>query len=227
MTHLALTDVTFAFPEADVDVSMSIESGNRLALVGPSGCGKTTVLRLIAGLLQPTGGSIKFDGIAVEQIPPHERGAVMVFQEHAMFPFRSVADNVGYGLKIAKTPKTERSRRVRQALADVELAGFEDRWPDELSGGQRQRVALARAIVVQPRILLLDEPLSSLDPDLRANVRDTICDVQERLGITTVIVTHDHDEAMAIAHTVAVMDAGRIDRVGAPAEVLIRSTGAV
>lgn len=226
MTHLALTDVSYAFAQARVDVTFSVESGQRLVLLGPSGCGKTTVLRLIAGLLKPVSGSIEFDGVSVVNDRPEDRGAVMVFQDHALFPFRTVGANVGYGLKMNKTPKKQIGDRVSKALRSVDLVGFEDRWPDDLSGGERQRVALARAIVVEPRILLLDEPLSSLDPELRASVRDTICDVQRRHAITTIMVTHDHHEARAVADTVVIMANGKVTAAGSPADVL-SSSGAL
>ncbi|MFQ5341095.1 MAG: ABC transporter ATP-binding protein [Anaerolineae bacterium] len=222
MTSLALDRVTkdFASQGGTVRVlrglSLSVASGELLALLGPSGCGKTTTLRLIAGLLQPTSGDIAFDGQSVLHLPPEKRGAVMVFQQHLLFPFMSVADNVAFGLKMRRVGREEIRRRVAEALAMVQLAGFEHRWPDELSGGQRQRVALARALVVQPRLLLLDEPLSNLDAELREELRAEIIDLQQRVGITTIFVTHDQSEAVAVADRIALLLDGAIVQVGAP-----------
>lgn len=216
MTHLALDSVSFSYPAAQVDVTLRATTGERLVLLGPSGCGKSTTLRLIAGLIQPASGDITFDGASVLAVRPEDRGAVMVFQDHALFPFRSVGANVAYGLKLRKVAKPERLERMHAALAAVQLKGFADRYPEDLSGGERQRVALARAIVVEPRVLLLDEPLSSLDPELRGDVRDAICSVQRDHGITTVIVTHDHDEARLVADRVAVMIGGKIRQLDTP-----------
>lgn len=210
MTQLELTEVRFVYPTASIDVSFTVPSGERLVMVGASGCGKTTVLRLISGLLEPTSGQITFDGESVVGRRPEQRGAAMVFQDQALFPFRSVADNVGYGLRCRGVGRRERAPRVSDALALVGLDGFENRWPDELSGGQRQRVALARAIIVEPQVLLLDEPLTGLDPDLRVSVRDTICSLQRELAMTTVIVTHDRDDADAMADQLITIDQGRI-----------------
>lgn len=219
MTQVELRDATLQFPTATVEASFVVPSGRRLALLGASGCGKTTTLRIIAGLAQPDHGDVLFDNVSVLDRPPEQRGAVMVFQDHALFPFRTVADNVGYGLKLRRVARAERATRVNQALSLVHLDGFGDRWPDDLSGGQRQRVALARAIIVEPRLLLLDEPLSSLDRELRAELRDTICSLQRATGITTVLVTHDQDEAHEMADLVAVMIDGRVRQVGPPDEV--------
>ena len=169
---------------------------------------------MIAGLTQPDHGDICFDGRSMLRVRAEDRRAVMVFQNHALFPYRTVGDNVAYGLKLKKTPKAERIDRVAAALASVRLDGFEDRWPDELSGGQQQRVALARALVVDPAILLLDEPLSSLDRELRIELGDTIDAVQRESGVTTLMVTHDHDEARSLADRVAVIIDGRLRQVG-------------
>lgn len=205
---------------AVVGCSLRVERGRRVVLVGPSGSGKSTVLRLIAGLTPPDGGRILFDGASVAEVRPEKRGAAMVFQNHALFPYRTVAENVGYGLKVAKVARAERVGRIAEALASVHLSGFEARWPDELSGGQQQRVALARAIVVQPRVLLLDEPLSSVDRELRAELQTTICEVQRSLDMTTIVVTHDQDEARLMADDLAVLIDGRVRRFGPPDEVL-------
>lgn len=219
MTHLELREVVKSFAAATVAGSFTVPSGDRLVLLGSSGCGKTTMLRLIAGLIEPDRGDILFDGASVLAVRPEQRGAVMAFQEHALFPFRTVGDNVGYGLRLRRVAKAERRERVAEALASVRLDGFEDRWPDELSGGQRQRVALARAIVVKPKLLLLDEPLSSLDRELRLELRSTICELQQATGITTVIVTHDQDEARAMADHVAIMIDGAVRQTGPADEV--------
>ena len=204
---------------AVVNVSLDVADSELLVLLGPSGSGKTTILRLIAGLTTPDAGDIAFDGKSILDVRPEDRRAVMVFQNHELFPFRTVGENVGYGLKLRRVPKAERSALVAEALASVRLAGFEDRWPDELSGGQAQRVALARALVVKPRILLLDEPLTSLDQELRGDLRDTICNLQRSAGITTVMVTHDQEEARVMGDRLAIMIDGRIRQVGPPDEV--------
>ena len=210
MTQLELSEVRFAYPTASIDVSFTVPSGERLVLVGPSGCGKTTVLRLISGLLEPSSGRITLGGDNVVDRRPELRGTAMVFQDQALFPFRTVGDNVGYGLRVRGVSRADRAPKVSEALASVDLAGFEDRWPDELSGGQRQRVALARAVVVEPQVLLLDEPLTGLDPELRVAVRETICALQRDLAMTTVIVTHDRDDADAMADQLIAMDQGRV-----------------
>ena len=221
MTQLELSEVRFAYPTASIDVSFTVPSGERLVLVGPSGCGKTTVLRLISGLLEPSSGRITLGGDNVVGRRPELRGTAMVFQDQALFPFRTVGDNVGYGLRVRGVSRADRAPKVSEALASVDLAGFEDRWPDELSGGQRQRVALARAVVVEPQVLLLDEPLTGLDPELRVAVRETICALQRDLAMTTVIVTHDRDDADAMADQLIAMDQGRV-----LAEAHVSATGA-
>ncbi len=209
-------------PNAVDGVDLEVKEAERMVLLGPSGCGKTTTLRLVAGLLAPDSGDILFDDESVLDVAAERRGAVMVFQQHALFPFKTVGENVGFGLRLRRVSGQERRDRIAETLADVRLAGFEDRWPDELSGGERQRVALARALVVQPRVLLLDEPLSSLDPSLRDEVRDVICSVQRDAGITTVMVTHDQTEAMAVADRIALMMDGRIRQIGSPHDLYER-----
>ncbi|MBS1251203.1 MAG: Spermidine/putrescine import ATP-binding protein PotA [Anaerolineales bacterium] len=222
MTALTLDRVGKDFATQDgcvsvlQDLTLAVESGELLTLLGPSGCGKTTTLRLIAGLLDPTAGDVRFDGRSVLPVPAEKRGAVMVFQQHLLFPFMSVADNVAFGLKMRGVPRAERRRRVAEVLELVRLPGFGDRWPDELSGGQRQRVALARALVVEPRLLLLDEPLSNLDAELREEMRAEIVRLQQRAGTTTIFVTHDQTEAVTVADRIALMLDGRILQVGVP-----------
>lgn len=219
MTKVELRGATKTFPEARIDASLTIDPGRQLVLLGPSGCGKTTVLAMIAGLVEPDSGEVAFDDRSMRGVPPESRSAAMVFQAHALFPFRTVAENVGYGLKIRRVPSDERMRRTTEALASVELEGYADRWPSELSGGERQRVALARAVVVEPRVLLLDEPLSSLDPRLRTELAQMICRIQRDLKITSVFVTHDRDEAQAVGDDLAVMIGGQIRQVGSPSGV--------
>jgi ABC-type Fe3+/spermidine/putrescine transport system ATPase subunit len=198
------------------DLNLTVGRGQLMVLLGPSGSGKTTTLRLISGLLTPSKGDVLFDGQSVLAMPPEKRGAVMVFQKHALFPFMSVGDNVAYGLKMRKLGRTSIRERVEAALAAVHLPGFEDRWPDQLSGGQAQRVALARALVIRPRMLLLDEPLASLDPGLRTELRQMVRRLQQDAAITTIFVTHDQTEAMAIADRIGVMMDGRLIQVGQP-----------
>ena len=198
------------------ELSLAVASGESVALLGPSGCGKTTTLNMIAGFLAPDAGHIRIDGRAVDGVPPYRRNIGMVFQHYALFPHLTVADNLAFGLRMRKADQVEISRRVGGALELVHLGGLERRYPRELSGGQQQRVALARALVVEPAVLLLDEPLSNLDAKLRQSMREEIVELQQRLGITTIFVTHDQEEALAIARRIAVMDAGRIEQIGAP-----------
>jgi len=198
------------------DLSLTIHDGELMVLLGPSGCGKTTTLRMLAGLTAPTAGDLRFDGVSVLNTPPEKRGAAMVFQQHALFPFMSVGDNVAFGLKLRKLDKTTTRERVAEALAAVQLPGFEERWPDQLSGGQLQRVALARVLAIKPRVLLLDEPLSNLDRNLRAELREMIRDLQRTTGITTLFVTHDQTEAIAIADRLALMLDGKLHQVASP-----------
>lgn len=219
MTVLELRAARKDFADARINVSLRAESGEQLVLLGPSGCGKTTVLRMIAGLTELDSGDVLFDGQSMAGVAPENRDAAMVFQAHALFPFRTVFENVEYGLKIRKVPTTERSERTHAALDAVQLGPYADRWPDDLSGGERQRVALARAIVVEPRTLLLDEPLSSLDPVLRSDLQQLVRSVQRDRQITSVFVTHDREEAVAVADQIAVMLDGRVMQVGSPREV--------
>jgi iron(III) transport system ATP-binding protein len=203
-------------------VSLWVGSGELLMLLGPSGCGKTTLLRSIAGFVQPASGSIHFDDEEVTGRPIHLRNVGMVFQSFALWPHMTVADNVGFGLRERRVPKTELATRVEAALESTRMAGYGARHVDELSGGEQQRVALARALVIKPRCLLLDEPLSNLDAKLRQSMRDEIRRLCKSAGLTTIYVTHDQKEALAIADRIAVMQKGRILQVGTPAEIYRR-----
>ena len=201
------------------NVSLEVRKGELFAILGPSGCGKTTLLRVIAGFEVPDSGRVFFDDEDVTFKRPDERGAVMVFQNWALWPHLKVYDNIAYGLKVKKLPKSEIDKRVRWVLDLLGLKGLENRYPHQLSGGQQQRVALARALVVEPRVLLLDEPLSNLDARLRLKLRGEIRKLQKELGITAIYVTHDQEEALAVADRVAVMRAGKIVEVSTPEEI--------
>ncbi len=201
------------------DVSLNIAANEFFALLGPSGCGKTTLLRMLAGFEQPTGGRILIDGEDMATVPPNRRPVNMVFQSYAVFPHMTVADNVAYGLKVVGVPAGEIGPRVEQALAMVRLEGFGGRRPDQLSGGQRQRVALARALIKRPKVLLLDEPLSALDRKLREEMQLELVRLQQAVGITFVIVTHDQEEALSMADRIAVMDKGKMLQVAPPQEL--------
>ncbi|MFB4197369.1 ABC transporter ATP-binding protein [Streptomyces carpaticus] len=197
-------------------LDLTIREGELTTLLGPSGCGKTTSLRMLAGYLAPSEGQIWIGGEDVTRTPPEKRGLGMVFQSYALFPHMSVADNVGYGLKLRKVPRAERARRVAEALELVGLGHLADRRPKALSGGQQQRVALARAIVIRPRLLLLDEPLSNLDARLRVQMREEIRRIQAEAGLTVVLVTHDQEEALEMSDRMVVMNGGRVMQEGPP-----------
>ena len=203
-------------------VDLVVERGELFALLGGSGCGKTTLLRLLAGLETPDAGRILIDGQDMTGVPPHQRPVNMMFQSYALFPHMNVAENVGYGLRREGLPKPEIARRVAQALEQVRLADYGARRPAQLSGGQRQRVALARALVKRPKLLLLDEPLAALDRKLREGTRFELVRLQEELGLTFVMVTHDQEEAMSMASRLAIMDLGRVVQVGTPHDVYER-----
>ncbi len=222
--HLQLVDVVKRFGRtvAVAGVTLEIEEGCFFTLLGPSGCGKTTLLRVIAGFHVPDQGEVLLRGRPITRLPPHARGTAMVFQEYALFPHMTVEENVGYGLRMRRVPRRELRERVRRVLELVGLCGQEGKYPHQLSGGQQQRVALARALVVEPEVLLLDEPLSNLDAKLRLRVREELRELQRRLGQTTVYVTHDQEEALALSDRLAVMNAGRVLQVGTPEEVYLR-----
>ncbi|MEO6505237.1 MAG: ATP-binding cassette domain-containing protein [Terrimesophilobacter sp.] len=200
-------------------VNLATNEGEYLVLLGPSGCGKTTLLRMIAGLEQPTGGDILIDGTVVNGLPPRVRGIAMVFQSYALYPHKTVMGNIVFPLRAAHMEKSERESKARQAAEVLGLGGLLDRKPRQLSGGERQRVALARAMVRNPAVFLLDEPLSNLDAKLRATARDELKRFQERVGTTTIYVTHDQSEAMGLGDRIAVLDHGKVRQVGPPAEV--------
>jgi putative spermidine/putrescine transport system ATP-binding protein/spermidine/putrescine transport system ATP-binding protein len=203
-------------------VSLHIHRGELMTLLGPSGCGKTTLLNLVAGFLVPDQGAIAIDGFEVNDIPTYRREIGIMFQSYALFPHMSVAANVGYGLRMRGTPKAEIARRVAEALALVKLEGLGDRKPRQLSGGQQQRVALARALVIRPKVLLLDEPFSALDRNLRAAMQVEIKEIQKKLGVTTIFVTHDQGEALSLSDRIAVIAEGRIRQLGAPDQIYRR-----
>jgi putative spermidine/putrescine transport system ATP-binding protein len=203
-------------------IDLTVAQGEFVTLLGPSGCGKTTTLNMIAGFVPPDAGSIRLQGRPVESLPPFRRDLGLVFQDYALFPHMTVAQNVGFGLRMRRLPREEIARRVGEALDLVQMNGLGGRRPLQLSGGQRQRVALARALVIRPAMLLLDEPLSNLDLKLREEMRGEISALQRRLGIATVFVTHDQGEALTMSDRIAVMRAGRIEQIGTPTDVYER-----
>ena len=203
-------------------VSLSIEPGSMVALLGPSGCGKTTILRMIAGLVEPNAGEILLDDRSITHVPVHRRNIGMLFQNYALFPHLNVAENIAFGLETRGVKRVAAAERVVGALQLVQLPDYGDRMPGQLSGGQQQRVALARALVVEPALLLLDEPLGALDKALRESMQVELRSLQQRLGVTTIMVTHDQDEALTMADRIVIMRDGRIEQVGAPAEVYQR-----
>lgn len=200
-------------------INIYFNNSEFLTLLGPSGCGKTTTLRIIGGFLQPTSGDVLFDGVRINDVPPHKRRVNTVFQKYALFPHLNVFENVAFGLRIAKVPQKEIEQRVTEMLEIVSLKGFEKRKPGQLSGGQQQRVAIARALVNRPEVLLLDEPLGALDLRLRKDMQNELKRIQQQLGITFIYVTHDQEEALAMSDTVVVMDKGRIQQIGTPEDI--------
>jgi len=201
------------------DLNLVVEEGEFLTLLGSSGCGKTTTLRMIAGFEEPTSGSIKVEGEAIEEKEPFERNVNTVFQSYALFPHKTIYDNIAYGLKMKKVPKDEIKKRVHEMMELVQLEGFEKRYPSQLSGGQKQRVAIARALINRPRVLLLDEPLGALDLKLRKQMQLELKRLQKKLNITFIYVTHDQEEALTMSDRIAIMNAGVLDQVAAPTEI--------
>ena len=228
MSKLVLKNVSrrYGAVEAVADFSLELQPGEFVSLLGPSGCGKTTTLRMIAGFAPPSTGTIEMDGQQISSpsgvVPPERRRMSMIFQSYAIWPNMTVGENVGFGLQVRKLPRADIARRVDKILDVVQMRGLKDRYPAELSGGQQQRVALARAIVVEPEVLLLDEPLSNLDPSLRERTRRELREAILRVGITTVFVTHEQEEAFDLGDRVAVMNAGRLEQVGMPDELYDR-----
>ena len=224
MSFLTLTHLEKTFGQNRVvkDFSLAIDKGEFVSLLGPSGCGKTTVLRMVAGFEQPSAGGITIDGKDVTVLAANSRNIGMMFQAYALFPNMTVADNVAFGLKVKGAPRAEREARVAEMLALIGLSDLGGRYPFQLSGGQQQRVALARALAPRPSVLLLDEPLSALDAKVRVSLRNQIRQIQQELGITTIFVTHDQEEAMSISDRIVVMNGGVADQVGTPFEIYNR-----
>jgi putative spermidine/putrescine transport system ATP-binding protein len=222
MSYLTLTGIQKQFPGGTIavqDFNLGMETGEFVSFLGPSGCGKTTTLRMIAGFEQPTQGTIVLDGEDITNVSPNKRNVGMVFQSYALFPNMTVGDNVGFGLKVRKRPKDQIRKRVGELLDLVNLGDKGNRFPYQLSGGQQQRVALARALAYEPQVLLLDEPLSALDAKIRVSLRNEIRSIQRQLGITTVYVTHDQEEALSLSDRIVVMSQGRIEQIGTPFEI--------
>jgi iron(III) transport system ATP-binding protein len=222
LTDLRIEGVAKIYPPAPPvldSIDITIKSGEFFTLLGPSGCGKTTLLRIIAGFLRQDSGSVVVNGEKIDHLPPHKRDVGMVFQDYAIFPHLTVAENVAFGLKARKLSKDEIETRVAESLRSVRLEPLANRLPSELSGGQQQRVGLARAMTIRPKLLLMDEPLSNLDAKLRIELREDIRDIQQRLGITTIYVTHDQEEALAISDRICVMNKGKIEQLDPPFEL--------
>jgi putative spermidine/putrescine transport system ATP-binding protein len=221
MSFLTLTDISKTFKDtaAVVDFNLDVTRGEFVSFLGPSGCGKTTTLRMIAGFETPTTGSIVINGEDITYRPPNRRNVGMVFQSYALFPNMTVAGNIGFGLKVTKTPAAEIQKTVAEMLDVIHLPELGARYPYQLSGGQQQRVALARALAIHPKVLLLDEPLSALDAKIRVELRSEIRRIQQELGITTIYVTHDQEEALSLSDRIVVMNAGRVEQIGPPFEI--------
>lgn len=226
MVKVSLRGVSKYFDDVKAvdDIDLQVEEGKLFFLLGPSGCGKTTTLRMIAGFYKPERGDVYFDDRMMTDVPPYRRNVGMVFQNYALWPHMTSYDNVIYGLKVRKVPVSERVRRAREALDIVQMREFATRYPNQLSGGQQQRIALARAIVTQPDVLLLDEPLSNLDAKLRLETRQEIKRIQSELGTTSIYVTHDQEEALSMADSIAIMNEGRIEQIGSPREIYSKPT---
>ncbi|MBR0753329.1 ABC transporter ATP-binding protein [Bradyrhizobium jicamae] len=228
MAYLELDRVAKQFGAQTVvdDFSLAVGKGEFVSFLGPSGCGKTTTLQMIAGFLEPTRGTIRLEGSHLTKVHPAKRGLGIVFQSYALFPHMTAAENVAFGLEMRNVPRDERAERVRSALAMVGLAGYEERYPRRMSGGQQQRVALARALVIRPSVLLLDEPLSNLDAKLREGMQIELRQIQRTLGTTTILVTHDQNEAMSLSDRIVVMSQGRIEQIGTPQDTYERPASA-
>jgi iron(III) transport system ATP-binding protein len=231
MVEVTFTNVTKRYPApsrnapettAVDNVSLSIPSGSLFFLLGPSGCGKTTLLRMVAGFIQPSEGSISFDRLDMAKVPPYRRDTGMVFQSYALWPHMTVGENVAFGLDVRKTGEPRRSQRIDKALDTVQMLHLKDRKPNQLSGGQQQRVALARALAIHPKCLLLDEPLSNLDARLRLEMRSEIRRIVKQTGITALYVTHDQKEALSMADGIALMNAGKLEQTGSPTDLYRR-----
>ena len=221
MAFLEISDLKKVFGNHTVvhDFTMNIERGEFVTFLGPSGCGKTTILRMLAGFEPPSAGRVRFDGRDVTQLPTNQRNIGMVFQSYALFPNMTVGENIGFGLKVAKMPQPQIDSRVEEMLTLIKLKPLAGRYPWQLSGGQQQRVALARALANKPHVLLLDEPLSALDAKIRVSLREEIRALQRELGITSIFVTHDQEEALSISDRIVVLNEGRVEQIGAPSEV--------
>ncbi|MBS4538042.1 ABC transporter ATP-binding protein [Clostridium sp. D2Q-11] len=221
MSQIELKNINKSFDGKTIlnNISLKVEEGERISLLGPSGCGKTTTLKIIAGLLKNDKGQLLIGDKDVSKVPVEKRGAVIVFQDYLLFPHMTVAENIGFGLKMAKKNKNIIKEKVDELLKLVKLEGLGDRYPDELSGGQKQRVAIARALAVDPKVLLLDEPFSNLDTGLRDEMREFISNLQRKLNITTILVTHDKEEALMISDRIAVMLNGEIKQIDEPSEI--------
>jgi putative spermidine/putrescine transport system ATP-binding protein len=221
MAFLELSHVQKSFSDKSAveDFNLSAEQGEFVSFLGPSGCGKTTTLRMIAGFELPTSGKVEIEGKDLTFVPPNKRNVGMVFQSYALFPNMTVAGNIAYGLRMAGKPRAEINQRIKEMLALIHMEDFSDRYPAQLSGGQQQRVALARALAIRPRVLLLDEPLSALDAKIRIELRQEIRRIQQQLGITTIYVTHDQEEALSISDRIVVMSKGKIEQIGSSSEI--------
>src|SRR3954447_18723645 len=221
MAFLDLTNVrkSFATSTAVENFNLEVERGEFISFLGPSGCGKTTTLRMVAGFETPTAGTIRINGADVTNTPPNQRQVGMVFQSYALFPNMTVAGNIGFGLKVKRQPESAIKARVDEMLKIIHMSEFGGRYPYQMSGGQQQRVALARALAIQPQVLLLDEPLSALDAKIRISLRNEIRAIQRQLGITTIYVTHDQEEALALSDQIVVMNKGRTEQIGTPFQI--------
>ncbi len=221
MARVELIDIkkSYGLVQAVKNANIVFEEGSFTTLLGPSGCGKTTILRMVSGLADPTSGDIMVGGKRVNDVPIHKRNLGLVFQNYALFPHRTIGENIAFGLKYRGVSKSDTQDKVKNALDIVRLPGVEDRYPQQLSGGQQQRIAMARAIVIEPDVLLLDEPLSALDANLREDMRVELKAIQDRIGVTTIFVTHDQSEALAMSDKIVVMSAGEVEQIGPPDEV--------